>query len=105
MEDLITRFDDELREKVVDFRKLLNYLADSYFGAEDDLTRIRTVYREFLDFQIYYNTQNESITIPKKRSWNTDYQSKKELSEYIRDQIKPFIEMMHFIIELYEENR
>jgi hypothetical protein len=105
MEDLYTRFNKELDEKVVDTRTLLTYLSDSFFGSDADLIRIRGVYREWIDLKAFYAPKNASITNPNERSWFKDYQTREAMDAYINNQINPFVEMIQFIIEMYEEDR
>jgi hypothetical protein len=105
MEYLFTKFIRELDEKIVDIRKLFTYLSESYFGADADLIRIRGVYRELTDLKTFYTSKNASITNPEERSWDKDQQSKEGFQNHIDKQINPFIEMLQFIIEMYEEDR
>lgn len=105
MEDLYTRFNREFDEKIGEVRKLLTYLSDSFFGTEDDLKRIRTLYRDILDFKSYFVSKNNSITSFKERAYRKDFQGKDSMDGFISEQVDPFIDMFKFIIELYEENR
>jgi hypothetical protein len=105
MNDLYTRFNKELTEKVTDFRKLFAFLSDSYSGSDADLIRIRQVYRELMDMKTFFLSKNSSISSAKDRSWRDDYQSKEALTAHINGEINPFIEMLQFIIEMYEEDR
>ena len=105
MQDLYTRFNREFKEKVTDFRKLLGYLADSYFGCEADLVRIRQSYRELVDLQAFFINKNDAITSGSERSSDKDLREKDAMRKYIERQTVPFVKLYQFIIELYEENK
>lgn len=104
MDDLYTRFNSELKDKIRDFRKLLDELSESYFGSAFDLERIRKEYREFLDLKKYATDRNRSITVATERAPREAYQDIDSMEKFIGKQIDPFIKMFIFIIELYEES-
>jgi hypothetical protein len=105
MEDLYTRFTNEMTENIAEARKLFDYLADSFYGSTADLARIRDVYRGFMDLKTFAVSKNAAITKPDERSWRGSLQTKEVMNEHINTEINPFIEILQFVIELYEEDR
>ena len=104
MKDLYTRFNNELREKVEDVRKLFSFLSSSYAGSDADIIRIRQTYRELTDMKIFYVSKNNSTMKNTERAWRSDYQTQEALAAHINKEIDPFIDMLQFVIELYDED-
>jgi hypothetical protein len=103
--NLYSDFTKEFDEKVEDFKKLLNYLADSYYGSEDDLIRIRNLYREFVDLQIHVLNKNSTDLHPKDRSWHKAFETKECMDAEIHKRLDPFMGMFKFLIQLYEDSK
>lgn len=79
--DYLEKFEKEYKECLEHTQKMLRYLANSYFGSEEDLINLRQVYREWVDMSIYFNDK-------------VDY--------YHMGMIQSFLNLLKYMIEMYE---